>query len=37
VTPATRVVTTGTPEAMASIRTTGTPSAKLGSTKTSVS
>jgi hypothetical protein len=36
-TPATRVVTTGTPEAMASIRTTGTPSAKLGSTKTSVS
>jgi GT2 family glycosyltransferase len=37
VTPATRVVTTGTPEAMASISTTGTPSAKLGSTKTSVS
>jgi GT2 family glycosyltransferase len=36
-TPATRVVTTGTPEAMASIRTTGTPSAKLGSTNTSVS
>lgn len=36
-TPATRVATTGTPEAMASISTTGTPSAKLGSTKTSVS
>ena len=35
--PAMRVVTTGTPEAMASISTTGTPSAKLGSTKTSVS
>jgi GT2 family glycosyltransferase len=35
--PATRVVTTGTPEAMASMSTTGTPSAKLGRTKTSVS